>query len=190
MKGMPPPVINSLEACCMVGKSLPLNVSLGKRHPGAHGIAGEISEIRSKLELVFASAGPSSRDRLRRALDELAGIVKLLGCISIGKKVLFRPTLAHNAEVSLCNRPSSVVLDADIASYSEEVSCSNVSERAEGGMYSPMVAGEYQACHTRSQIDDVGTTLCWNISTLPEATTRPPTVSACQSLSSTWTFLA
>ena len=88
----------------MVGES-PLESHSGSSPRTKLITSGDFYEVRSKLELVFASASPSSRDRLRQALDELAGIVKLLGSISIGRKILFRPTLAHNAEVSLLMSP-------------------------------------------------------------------------------------
>lgn len=61
---------------------------------------GDFETVRSSLELVFASSGRSARDQLKRALDEMANIVALLGCIPIGRKILFRPLLAQNAEVS------------------------------------------------------------------------------------------
>lgn len=77
---------------------------------------GDFSDIRSKLELVFASLGPAKRDHLKKGLDELAGIVKLLGCISIGRKVLFRPTLAHNAAVS---HPS--LFPSNVSSLSRDI---------------------------------------------------------------------
>lgn len=61
--------------------------------------SGDFFEVRKKLEAVFMSAPSSVNRQLRTALDEMEGIVKLLGHIQIGRKIVFRPTLAHNAEV-------------------------------------------------------------------------------------------
>jgi hypothetical protein len=51
--------------------------------------------------MVFASASSHTRRRLQEALDEMDDIVKLLGTIQIGRRLLFKPILATNAEVSL-----------------------------------------------------------------------------------------
>jgi hypothetical protein len=50
--------------------------------------------------MVFASASSHTRRRLQEALDEMDEIVKLLGSIQIGRRLLFKPILATNAEVS------------------------------------------------------------------------------------------
>ena len=50
--------------------------------------------------MVFASVSSHTRRRLQEALDEMNEIVKLLGTIQIGRRLLFKPILASNAEVS------------------------------------------------------------------------------------------
>jgi len=66
----------------------------------AHSRKGDFQEARTKLELIFASASSDTRRRLKEALDEMDEIVKLLGTIQIGRRLLFKPILATNAEVS------------------------------------------------------------------------------------------
>lgn len=51
--------------------------------------------------MIFASASSDTRRRLKEALDEMDEIVRLLDAIQIGRKLLFKPILATNAEVSL-----------------------------------------------------------------------------------------
>ena len=50
--------------------------------------------------MIFASASSETRRRLKEALDEMDEIVKLLETIQIGRRLLFKPILATNAEVS------------------------------------------------------------------------------------------
>jgi hypothetical protein len=91
--GISQQIRNSLVACCSSGGSVKFKSLLKADKPG------DFFEVRKKLETVFVSAPSALNRRLRTALDEMEGIIKLLGHIQIGRKIVFRPTLAQNAEV-------------------------------------------------------------------------------------------
>ena len=50
--------------------------------------------------MVFATASSDTKRRLQDALDEMDEIVKLLSTLQIGRRILFKPCLVANAEVS------------------------------------------------------------------------------------------
>lgn len=52
--------------------------------------------MRRKVEETFTA----SRVKLRAALDEIATVIQLTRLCGVRRKILFRPTLSKNAEVS------------------------------------------------------------------------------------------
>lgn len=67
-------------------------------------ILDDFDVLRRKVEETFTS----SRSKLKAALDEIATVIQLSRLCGVRRKILFRPTLSKNAEVSDYQSPADI----------------------------------------------------------------------------------
>jgi translation initiation factor 2-alpha kinase 4 len=84
---LPKHVLDDLEHCCLCGTSSS-DCKLADK-------LDEVEVVQARLESIF----PSSRRKLASAFAEIRETVQLARAFGVNRRILFRPTLARNAEV-------------------------------------------------------------------------------------------